>query len=94
MRMCMLGNTDLNVSRLGLGLAEIGFELGLKGERQVSRVLNEALDAGINFLDTAACYGDSEGTSLSWPPRPAIRRTTIQVNRGLPRRSRTVLNAA
>lgn len=60
MRMCMLGNTDLNVSRLGLGLAEIGFELGLKGERQVSRVLNEALDAGINFLDTAACYGDSE----------------------------------
>ena len=26
-----------------------------------SRVLHEALDNGINFLDTAACYGDTEG---------------------------------
>jgi hypothetical protein len=55
-----LGNTGLRVSRLGLGLAEIGFELALNREKQASRVLNEALDAGINFLDTAACYGDSE----------------------------------
>ncbi len=55
-----LGNTDLRVSRLGLGLAEIGFELLLHREGQASRVLNEALDAGITFLDTAACYGDSE----------------------------------
>lgn len=55
-----LGNTGLKVSRLGLGLAEIGYELGLKREQQASRVLSEALDAGINFLDTAACYADSE----------------------------------
>lgn len=55
-----LGKTGLEVSRLGLGLAEIGFELGLTGEREAGRVLNEALDAGITFLDTAACYGDSE----------------------------------
>jgi len=55
-----LGNTDLRVSRLGLGLVEIGFELVLKREGQASRVLNEALDAGITFLDTASCYGDSE----------------------------------
>jgi hypothetical protein len=60
MEMRKLGKTELKVSRLGLGLAEIGFELRLTGERQASRVLNEALDAGINFLDTAACYGDSE----------------------------------
>jgi hypothetical protein len=55
-----LGNTGLQVTRLGLGLSEIGYELGLQGEKQASRVLNAALDAGINFLDTAACYGDSE----------------------------------
>jgi len=60
MEMRTLGDTDLQVSRLGLGLAEIGYELGLRGERQASRVLNQALDAGINFLDTAACYRDSE----------------------------------
>jgi aryl-alcohol dehydrogenase-like predicted oxidoreductase len=29
-----LGNTDLKVSRLGPGLAEIGFELGAAGEQQ------------------------------------------------------------
>jgi aryl-alcohol dehydrogenase-like predicted oxidoreductase len=55
-----LGKTDLRVSRLGLGLAEIGLELVLKREDEVIRLLNEALDAGITFLDTAACYGDSE----------------------------------
>jgi aryl-alcohol dehydrogenase-like predicted oxidoreductase len=60
MEMRVLGHTGLEVSRLGLGLAEIGFELGSKGEKQAGRVLNAALDAGINFLDTAACYGDSE----------------------------------
>ncbi len=60
MELRTLGNTDLKVSRLGLGLAEIGFKLRLGRKRQASRVLNQALDAGINFLDTAACYGNSE----------------------------------
>lgn len=55
-----LGKTDLRVSRLGLGLAEIGLELVLRREDEAIRVLNEALDAGITFLDTSACYGDSE----------------------------------
>jgi hypothetical protein len=52
-----LGNTDLHVSRLGVGLSEIG---GMTDEEQVAQVLNAALDSGINFLDTAACYGSSE----------------------------------
>jgi aryl-alcohol dehydrogenase-like predicted oxidoreductase len=55
-----LGNTDLEVSRLGAGLAEIGFELTLAEETKAAQVLNIALDAGINFLDTAACYDVSE----------------------------------
>jgi aryl-alcohol dehydrogenase-like predicted oxidoreductase len=54
-----LGNTDLYVSRLGVGLAEIG-SLTAHDEAQVRQVLNTALDNGINFLDTAACYGNSE----------------------------------
>jgi aryl-alcohol dehydrogenase-like predicted oxidoreductase len=55
-----LGKTDLTISRLGAGLAEIGFELTLAEEAQAAQVLNTALDSGINFLDTAACYGISE----------------------------------
>jgi aryl-alcohol dehydrogenase-like predicted oxidoreductase len=55
-----LGKTGLEVSRLGIGLSEIGYILTRGDEEQAARVLNSALDAGINFLDTAACYGISE----------------------------------
>lgn len=55
-----LGNTDLKVSRLGAGLAEIGFQLALDDAAQAAQVLNTALDGGITFLDTAACYNVSE----------------------------------
>lgn len=53
-----LGNTDMQVTRLGFGLAEIG-EAELS-DAHPEEVLSAALDAGINFLDTAACYGLSE----------------------------------
>ena len=55
-----LGKTGLEVSRLGAGLAEIGSYGVSLADGHVARVLNVALDGGINFLDTAACYGSSE----------------------------------
>ena len=54
------GKTGYTVSRLGAGLAEIGSELDFDDVEQAGNVLNNALDLGINFLDTAACYGISE----------------------------------
>jgi aryl-alcohol dehydrogenase-like predicted oxidoreductase len=57
MERTMLGKTGLQVSRLGAGLAEIG---SLDDASTAGEVLNAALDGGINFLDTAACYGKSE----------------------------------
>ncbi len=57
METTVLGRTGLEVSRLGAGLAEIG---SLEDAGEAGRVLNRALDAGINFLDTAECYGRSE----------------------------------
>ncbi len=61
-----LGKTDMQVTRLGFGLSEIGSaELF---DAHPGEVLHAALDAGINFLDTAACYGLSEeliGKSVS-----------------------------
>lgn len=51
------GDTGLQVSRLGLGLSEIGTDADQARAREV---LTIALDSGVNFLDTAACYGDSE----------------------------------
>ncbi len=55
-----LGKTDLEVGRLGIGLSEVGFNLKLTDIEQASEVMNLALDNGVNFLDTAACYGISE----------------------------------
>ncbi|MCA9983657.1 MAG: aldo/keto reductase, partial [Anaerolineales bacterium] len=52
-----LGRTELQVSLLGAGLSEIGNQLTKADIEQASQVLNAALDGGINFLDTAACYG-------------------------------------
>jgi aryl-alcohol dehydrogenase-like predicted oxidoreductase len=55
-----LGRTDLEVGRLGIGLSEVGFNLELSDVDQARDVINQALDNGVNFLDTAACYGISE----------------------------------
>jgi aryl-alcohol dehydrogenase-like predicted oxidoreductase len=52
------GKTGMNVSVLGFGGAEIGF-LGTP-LTDVENLLNAALDAGLNVIDTAECYADSE----------------------------------
>ncbi len=52
------GKTDMQVTVLGFGGAEIGFE---KAEPDaVARLLDDALDAGLNVIDTAECYLQSE----------------------------------
>lgn len=53
-----LGNTDLQVSALGFGAGEIG-DYNLP-DSQVDKLLNTALDSGINLIDTARGYYASE----------------------------------
>ena len=52
------GKTGLSVSTLGFGGAPIGF-LQTDADR-VAALLNTLLDAGVNFIDTAAAYAGSE----------------------------------
>jgi len=70
-----LGNTGLQISEVSLGAAEIGLNYGFKGSAQYSRpeplesirLIHRALDLGINLIDTARAYGESEeiiGTAL------------------------------
>jgi len=52
------GKTGFKVSVLGFGGSEIG-EQGVR-QKVAEKILGAALDAGINVIDTAECYQDSE----------------------------------
>lgn len=54
MEFTKLGRTGLNVSRLCLGTMNFGPETE---EKDAFRIMDTALDAGINFFDTANVYG-------------------------------------
>ena len=58
-----LGRTRLKVTRLGFGAMELRGDES-KGrtvaEDRAGKVLNALLDSGVNFIDTADCYGPSE----------------------------------
>jgi aryl-alcohol dehydrogenase-like predicted oxidoreductase len=68
MKLRRLGITDLHASEIALGTVELGLDYGIPGhgqhirpvETDAIRLLNEALDLGVNFIDTARAYGNSE----------------------------------
>lgn len=54
----MLGRTGIEVSALGFGCGAVG-GLMVRGERREQiRTVERALEAGINYFDTAPSYGD------------------------------------
>lgn len=53
-----LGKTDMDVAILGFGGSEIGYQR--TEQATVAKLLNSALDAGLNAIDTAECYLASE----------------------------------
>jgi aryl-alcohol dehydrogenase-like predicted oxidoreductase len=63
-----LGRTGLNVSALALGTVELGLDYGIAvpgefgrpSEAEAIRLVHAALDGGINLIDTARAYGESE----------------------------------
>jgi len=62
MRYNTLGDTGLRVSALGLGCSRIGRSVFNDNRKHARDLLAAAVDAGINFFDTAPsyAYGDSE----------------------------------
>ena len=55
-----LGRTDIKVSPYALGAMTLGAAVGNPDHDDSIRIIHKALDAGINFIDTADAYGDSE----------------------------------
>lgn len=68
MRKRILGRTGLEVSAFALGTVELGLEYGINAPGHSGRpakdeaihLIHQALDAGINLIDTARAYGTSE----------------------------------
>ncbi|MGH8162490.1 MAG: aldo/keto reductase [Gammaproteobacteria bacterium] len=59
MKMRTLGRSGVQVSAVGLGCNNFGSRLDVEGTRAV---VHAALDAGINFFDTADSYGNRGGS--------------------------------
>jgi aryl-alcohol dehydrogenase-like predicted oxidoreductase len=58
MRYRTLGKTGLRPSVIGVGTWQFGGEWGVNfTQEQVDAILDAAADGGINFIDTAECYG-------------------------------------
>ncbi len=62
MRYRQLGRTGLSVSEIGYGAWGIGGSMWVGAEEHESaRALHRAIELGMNFIDTARGYGESEG---------------------------------
>ena len=56
-----LGKTGFEISSIGLGTWQVGGKWGADFSHQnAAEILDQAIDAGINFIDTADVYGDRE----------------------------------
>ena len=75
-----LGDSDLEVSAIGLGCNNFGRRVDLDGTRAV---VDAAIDAGITLLDTADIYGGGgqravPGRGARRPPRPRGARDQVR----------------
>lgn len=59
-----LGRTDMDVSVIGFGAWPIGADWGPVDDGESMRALHTAIDAGVNFIDTADVYGDGRSERL------------------------------
>jgi aryl-alcohol dehydrogenase-like predicted oxidoreductase len=64
MKYRQLGNTDLKVSELSFGTWAIGGQWGKTTDAESLKALDVAMDAGVNFFDTADVYGDGHSEEL------------------------------
>ncbi|HEX9740822.1 MAG TPA: aldo/keto reductase [Ignavibacteriaceae bacterium] len=75
-----LGKTGLQVSRLCLGTMNFG---AVTPEKEAYQIMNEALDSGIIFFDTANTYGGKKGEGITekiigkWLSQDRSRRNKI-----------------
>jgi aryl-alcohol dehydrogenase-like predicted oxidoreductase len=84
MRQNLLGRTGLYVSELCLGTMTFGGKglyqaIGQVGEKEAEALVGAALDAGVNFIDTANVYSDGDSERLLGAALKSLGRPRDQV---------------
>jgi aryl-alcohol dehydrogenase-like predicted oxidoreductase len=74
-----LGRTGWTVSEIGFGAWAIGGSWGAVDDDTSMRALHAAIDAGVNFIDTADVYGDGHSERLAARLRRERPGETIHV---------------
>ena len=65
MKYRVLGKTGFKVSEIGFGAWQIGgSHWGKQSDDDSINALHAAIDSGVNFIDTAAIYGDGRSERL------------------------------
>jgi aryl-alcohol dehydrogenase-like predicted oxidoreductase len=84
-----LGNSGLIVSEVALGTMQFGgkMNMGNLGQEDTTRMVKQALDSGINFIDTADVYslGESEtllGNALKGTREDIVLATKVRLPMG------------
>ena len=79
-----LGNSNLEVSTLGLGCMGLSFAYGPpKDKQEITSLLRKAVECGVTFFDTAEVYGpftnEERGAKPSPLPRAGGHRHQVRV---------------
>jgi aryl-alcohol dehydrogenase-like predicted oxidoreductase len=69
--------TSMSVSAVGIGCMGMSFAYGGQDEQQAIRTLRRAVDAGVNFFDTAEVYGPYENEILVGKALRPVRNQVV-----------------
>ena len=89
-----LGNSDLEVSALGLGCMGMSFAYGPPGDKQeMIALLRAAVERGVTFFDTAEVYGpftneELVGEALAPVREPRGDRHQVRLRARMPAEAR------
>jgi aryl-alcohol dehydrogenase-like predicted oxidoreductase len=64
MKYRLFGRTGIKVSEIGFGAWAIGGNWGRQDEKESIAALHRSIDLGVNFIDTAAGYGDGKSERI------------------------------